>query len=94
MLDGDPSTFWMTTGLFPQEIRIELTSNTTHIELTSRKIKSLTLTHQNKSREFQLEDTHIQNLEIPVKASKGDQITLEITQGWSNHAAIYTLQSS
>lgn len=103
-IDGDDNTFWVTTGLFPQElvIRFKRPSQITRITVTCGNVKQYIVnaaTDEGMSEWVQIDDTSLPGK--PVKLSETHQInfqqpaygvSVKITKGWGQFAAIYQVR--
>ncbi|XP_068616782.1 intraflagellar transport protein 25 homolog [Brachionichthys hirsutus] len=94
VIDGDTETFWMSTGMFPQQVTIRFEKSVTLTELTveSYNVKHLKIeecTAGNPSnfqhvtdKEFERTEGHLQSNSILLKGSSATHLRLTVTAGY------------
>ncbi|CAJ1068560.1 intraflagellar transport protein 25 homolog [Xyrichtys novacula] len=101
IIDGDTKTFWMTTGMFPQEfiIRFADPTNITAVTLDSYNVKHLKVEKNisQKASQFEfvtekeLEQTegHLQSNAIPLNGSSATHLRFIITSGYDHFVSVH-----
>ncbi|KAM7017926.1 intraflagellar transport protein 25 homolog [Tautogolabrus adspersus] len=101
IIDGNTTTFWMTTGMFPQEFIIRLAdlTNITAVAVDSYNVKRLKIeknTSQNVSHfefvtEQELEHTegHLQSNAISLNGSSATHLRFIITSGYDHFVSVH-----
>ncbi|XP_010769675.1 intraflagellar transport protein 25 homolog [Notothenia coriiceps] len=99
--DGNTNTFWMSTGMFPQEfiIRFAEPTDISAVTVDSYNVKHLKIeknTSQNASqfesvteKEFQQTEGHLQSNAISLKGSGATHLRLIITSGYDHFASVH-----
>ncbi|XP_068166996.1 intraflagellar transport protein 25 homolog [Antennarius striatus] len=94
LIDGDTETFWMSTGMFPQQITIRFEKPVTLTELTvdTYNVKHLKIeetTAEDPSqfqhvtdKEFAHTEGHLQSNSISLKGSSATHLRLTVTAGY------------
>ncbi|XP_060893969.1 intraflagellar transport protein 25 homolog isoform X1 [Labrus mixtus] len=101
IIDGNTTTFWMSTGMFPQEFIIHLAdlANITAVTVDSYNVKRLKIeknTSQNVSHfelvtEQELEHTegHLQSNTISLNRSSATHLRFIITSGYDHFVSVH-----
>ncbi|KAL9653927.1 hypothetical protein ABK040_014140 [Willaertia magna] len=103
MLDGKEETFWMSTGMFPQEIMFQLESQYTlkKIQIISTGIKQLKLETTDKSQPIQFspifekqlaDEGSLQAEEILLEDQPARYLKLQILNGYHNFISIHSIK--
>ncbi|KAI9527775.1 hypothetical protein NQZ68_027865 [Dissostichus eleginoides] len=99
--DGNTNTFWMSTGMFPQEfiIRFAEPTDISAVTVDSYNVKHLKIeknTSQNASqfesvteKEFQQTEGHLQSNAISLNGSGATHLRLIITSGYDHFASVH-----
>jgi heat shock protein beta-11 len=103
IIDKNPSSFWMTTGSFPQEIVVQLAESSVikSIEVVSTGIRSIELwgsdgySHSTGERMAKFEandsDGELQRFTLPLtsKNASATCLRVKILNGWNDFASIH-----
>ncbi|XP_074527405.1 intraflagellar transport protein 25 homolog [Halichoeres trimaculatus] len=101
IIDGNTKTFWMTTGMFPQEfiIRFADPTNITAVSVDSYNVKHLKIeknTSQHASqfefvteKEFEQTDGHLQSNAISLNGSSATHLRFIITSGYDHFVSVH-----
>lgn len=104
IVDNDETTFWMTTGLFPQEavLQFKHPAQITRITTVTGKVKNMIVYAANDSALTDWVEIDVTNLPgQPIKQCETHQlnsqrtsygIKIVITKGWGQFAAIYLVK--
>lgn len=96
IIDGNSKTFWMTTGMFPQEfiIRFSNSTNVTTVTVDSYNVKTLKIERNNSEsannfepvteKEFEPTQEHLQSNVISLTGSSATHLRFIITSGYSH----------
>ncbi|MED6252148.1 hypothetical protein ATANTOWER_007664 [Ataeniobius toweri] len=99
--DGNSKTFWMSTGMFPQEfiIRYPETTNITAVTVDSYNIKHLKIeknTSPNATQfepvtqeEFERTEGHLQSNAISLNGSRATHLRFIITAGYDHFVSVH-----
>ncbi|KAF1389681.1 hypothetical protein PFLUV_G00076000 [Perca fluviatilis] len=99
--DGNTNTFWMSTGMFPQEFIIRFAEPTTISAVTvdSYNVKHLKIeknTSQNASqfesiteKEFERTEGHLQSNAISLNGSSATHLRFIITSGYDHFVSVH-----
>ncbi|XP_068461034.1 intraflagellar transport protein 25 homolog [Clinocottus analis] len=99
--DGNTNTFWMSTGMFPQEviIRFAESSQVSAVTVDSYNVKHLKLeknTSQNASQfeyvteqEFKQEEGHLQSNTILLNGINATHLRFIITAGYDHFVSVH-----
>ncbi|XP_034004379.1 intraflagellar transport protein 25 homolog [Trematomus bernacchii] len=99
--DGNTNTFWMSTGMFPQEfiIRFAEPTDISAVTVDSYNVKHLKIeknTSQNASqfesvteKEFEQTEGHLQSNAISLNGSSASHLRLIITSGYDHFASVH-----
>ncbi|XP_022056561.1 intraflagellar transport protein 25 homolog [Acanthochromis polyacanthus] len=101
IIDGNTSTFWMSTGMFPQEFVIRFAEPTTVAAVTmdSYNVKHLKIeknTSQNASqfepvteKEFEHTEGHLQSNAISLNGSRATHLRFLIISGYDHFVSVH-----
>lgn len=102
IIDKNSSSFWMTTGSFPQEIVVQLAESCfiSSVEVVSMGIRSIELwgsdgyTHSAGEKIAKAEandlDGELQRFSLPIKSkSTATCLRLKILSGWNDYCSIH-----
>ncbi|XP_037634254.1 intraflagellar transport protein 25 homolog [Sebastes umbrosus] len=99
--DGNTNTFWMSTGMFPQEfiIRFAEPTNLSAVTVDSYNVKHLKIeknTSQNASqfesvteKEFEHTEGHLQSNAISLNGSSATHLRFIITSGYDHFVSVH-----
>ncbi|XP_029296494.1 intraflagellar transport protein 25 homolog [Cottoperca gobio] len=99
--DGNTNTFWMSTGMFPQEfiLRFAEPTNVSAVTVDSYNVKQLKIeknTSQNASqfesvaeREFEITEGHLQSNAISLNGSDATHLRFIITSGYDHFVSVH-----
>uniref|UniRef100_A0A3Q3VVV3 Intraflagellar transport protein 25 homolog n=1 Tax=Mola mola TaxID=94237 RepID=A0A3Q3VVV3_MOLML len=101
IIDGDSRTFWMSTGMFPQEFIICFAESTkvSAVTVDSYNVKHLKI-EKNTSRyasqfesvtekEFEHTDGHLQSNSISLNGSSATHLRFIITSGYDHFVSVH-----
>ncbi|XP_053726772.1 intraflagellar transport protein 25 homolog [Synchiropus splendidus] len=103
IIDGNSKTFWMSTGLFPQEIIIRLAepTNTSKVTVDSYNVRHLkveTNASQNASnfkfageKEFDQTEGHLQSNTITISGTNATHLRFIITSGYDHFVSVHSV---
>ncbi|KAM9858793.1 intraflagellar transport protein 25 homolog [Aulostomus maculatus] len=101
IIDGNAKTFWMSTGMFPQEFIIRFAEPTMISAMTvdSYNVKKLKVeknTSQNASnfefageKEFQHTEGTLQSNTVPLNGIKATHLRLIVTSGYDHFVSVH-----
>ncbi|XP_077418443.1 intraflagellar transport protein 25 homolog [Vanacampus margaritifer] len=101
IIDGNTNTFWMSTGMFPQEfiIRFAELTNVSSVTLDSYNVKHLKVemnTSQNAShfefvaaKELKLTEGHLQTNSISLNRTNATHLRFLITSGYDHFVSVH-----
>ncbi|XP_008286681.1 intraflagellar transport protein 25 homolog isoform X1 [Stegastes partitus] len=101
IIDGNTKTFWMSTGMFPQEFVIRFAEPTTIAAVTvdSYNVKHLKIEKnmsQNASqfepvteKEFEYTEGHLQSNAISLNGSSATHLRFIITSGYDHFVSVH-----
>ncbi|XP_029019690.1 intraflagellar transport protein 25 homolog isoform X2 [Betta splendens] len=101
IIDGNTNTFWMSTGMFPQEfiIRFAQPTGVSAVSVDSHNVKHLKIeknTSQNASqfepvtaKEFENTEGHLQSNTIPLIGSTATHLRFIITAGYDHFVSVH-----
>ncbi|XP_054630988.1 intraflagellar transport protein 25 homolog [Dunckerocampus dactyliophorus] len=101
IIDGNTKTFWMSTGMFPQEfiIRFAEMKNISSVTLDSYNVKHLKVeknTSQNAShfefvaeKEFKHTEGHLQSNSISLNGTNATHLRFIITAGYDHFVSVH-----
>ncbi|XP_047448402.1 intraflagellar transport protein 25 homolog [Mugil cephalus] len=101
IIDGNPKTFWISTGMFPQEFIIRFTEapKIATVTLDSYNVKHLKIeknTSQNSSqfepvteKEFECTEGHLQSNAISLNGSSATHLRFIITSGYDYFVSVH-----
>ncbi|XP_035514099.1 intraflagellar transport protein 25 homolog, partial [Morone saxatilis] len=99
--DGNPHTFWMSTGMFPQEfiIRFAEPTKVSAVTVDSYNVKHLKIdknTSQNASqfesvteKEFEHTEGHLQSNVVSLNGSSATHLRFIITSGYDHFVSVH-----
>ena len=104
MIDNDETTFWMTTGLFPQEIVLQFKNpaQITRITTLTGKVKNMVTyaaTNKDLTEWAEIDSTNLPG--NPIKQQETHQLNYQrtsygvkivITKAWGPFAAVYLIR--
>ncbi|XP_019741336.1 intraflagellar transport protein 25 homolog [Hippocampus comes] len=105
MIDGNANTFWMSTGMFPQEfiIRFAEMTNVSSVTLDSYNVKHLKVeknTSENAShfefveeKELKLTEGQLQTNSISLGGSNATHLRFIITSGYDHFVAVHKIDT-
>ncbi|XP_069034614.1 intraflagellar transport protein 25 homolog [Embiotoca jacksoni] len=101
IIDGNTETFWMSTGMFPQEfiIRFAEPAKIAAVTVDSYNVKHLKIeknTSQNASqfesvteKEFECTEGHLQSNAISLNGSSATHLRFIITSGYDHFVSVH-----
>ncbi|XP_040010122.1 intraflagellar transport protein 25 homolog [Xiphias gladius] len=101
IIDGNTKTFWMSTGMFPQEFIIRFAEPTklSAVTVDSYNVKNLKIeknTSQNAfqfesvtEKEFEHTDGHLQSNAISLNGSSATHLRFIITTGYDHFVSVH-----
>ena len=104
IVDNDDTTFWITTGLFPQEavLQFKNPAQITRITTVTGKVKNMVVYASSDSALTEWAEIDVTNLPgQPIKQTETHQLNAQkpaygikivITKGWGQFAAIYMVK--
>ena len=104
IVDGDETTFWMTTGLYPQEVVVQFKKPCQIVRITTITGKAKFLRIYSATEKSMTEWLEIDSFQVPaqpIKLSETHQLNLQSTsyglkvviqQGWGPFTALYMLR--
>ncbi|CAL8074348.1 unnamed protein product [Calicophoron daubneyi] len=104
VLNGEESSFWITTGMFPQMLVVSLPehSRVSRVRIISSCIKDLwvEVSSRTEPEEFEVKselslayaDGHQQITEVPMNESNMRHLRLTIRSGYDHFVAVYKVQ--
>ncbi|XP_053549967.1 intraflagellar transport protein 25 homolog [Bombina bombina] len=105
IVDGDPETFWVTTGMFPQEFIISLSSpqRINSITLQSFLVQSLRIEKSISKEPVDFEcfvekdlepaEGHLQNEEFPLNGMQVAHLRFVILSGYDHFVAVRSVSA-
>ncbi|KAI4819983.1 intraflagellar transport protein 25 homolog [Pseudochaenichthys georgianus] len=99
--DGNTNTFWMSTGMFPQEFIIRFAEptdisavtvdsyNVKHLKIEKNTSQSASQFESVTEKEFQQTDGHLQSNAISLNGSGATHLRLIITSGYDHFASVH-----
>ncbi|XP_034094346.1 intraflagellar transport protein 25 homolog [Gymnodraco acuticeps] len=99
--DGNTNTFWMSTGMFPQEFIIRFAEptdistvtvdsyNVKHVKIEKNTSQSASQFESVTEKEFQQTEGHLQSNAISLNGSGAIHLRLIITSGYDHFASVH-----
>ncbi|XP_067678066.1 intraflagellar transport protein 25 homolog [Haliotis asinina] len=103
VIDGNPETFWTTTGMFPQEFIVKFSSvmNMTRLSFSSFNVKKMVIeTTESESpekfevileKELESTDHQLQNEEFPMNNKRAQCMRVVIESGYDHFVSVHKL---
>ncbi|WZN62672.1 intraflagellar transport protein 25 [Chloropicon roscoffensis] len=102
VIDGNPKTFWSTTGLFPQEIVLTLKDQTriSRVTFSSTGVQKLVVSRARDIQPLEFEKLYDTNLsqitgqmqqDNKVISFEAKHVKFTLQSGWDNFAAVHKI---